>query len=367
MQRNQIKQCVDRSFYQQELEKLGIQYKRIELGEVEIRGLISDEKKQSFAKAIEPGGLELVDSQDVVFSENVVDGGAKIGISISGAGAKKRIYFGYNTVRGCSTWGAKVQGEAGKASAMYFYNNTFSGTLKKSPETMYAPQGHGVRFNGSAQDIVLDSNVITSNEGSAIQIAGEGVERLRFVKNTMTKNGSEALDDPAKAGVWAQNVVSGNRRNNIPSNGAGKLPFAMIACEGTAVVGETLTFAVKATGIGPITNVLWDFGDGSPVTSVGATHAFAAAGDYRVTAVAWDAAGQALHCMHSSTRFDDGSAPSKNRRITSGSAASATCASTCCCRCDSPRARSRTTSGRRRRSRSENSAGLALFPTQPSR
>ena len=35
----------------QELDKLGIQHKRIDLGEVEIRGLISDEKKESFAQA----------------------------------------------------------------------------------------------------------------------------------------------------------------------------------------------------------------------------------------------------------------------------------------------------------------------------
>ncbi|MCU0386070.1 MAG: helix-turn-helix domain-containing protein [Flavihumibacter sp.] len=56
---------------QQELEKLGIQPKRIDLGEVEIRGLISDEKKESFAQAIERGGLELVDSAEQVLIDKI--------------------------------------------------------------------------------------------------------------------------------------------------------------------------------------------------------------------------------------------------------------------------------------------------------
>ena len=256
------------------------------------RNVISD-KSGSFKWT----GLELVDSQDVAFTDNVVDGGAKIGISISGAGAKKRIYFGHNTVKDCSTWGAQVQGEAGKASAMYFYGNTFSGAVKQGPDTLYAPQGHGFRFNGGAENIVLDSNTIKANQGAGVQIAGEKVGELSFIKNTITHNGAEALDGPAALGTWVENQVSGNRKNNIPSNsGGGKLPFAAIVSEGVAVVGETLSFTVKATGIGPVTNVLWDFGDGCPVTSVSATHAFSAAGEYRVTAVAWDAAGRAAMC-----------------------------------------------------------------------
>ena len=59
---------------QQELEKLGIQHKRIDLGEVEIRGLISDEKKESFAQAIERGGLELVDSAEQVLIDKIKGG-----------------------------------------------------------------------------------------------------------------------------------------------------------------------------------------------------------------------------------------------------------------------------------------------------
>lgn len=55
----------------QELDKLGIQHKRIDLGEVEIRGLISDEKKESFAQAIERGGLELVDSAEQVLIDKI--------------------------------------------------------------------------------------------------------------------------------------------------------------------------------------------------------------------------------------------------------------------------------------------------------
>ena len=36
----------------QELDKLGIQHKRIDLGEVEIRGLISDEKRKALRRLL---------------------------------------------------------------------------------------------------------------------------------------------------------------------------------------------------------------------------------------------------------------------------------------------------------------------------
>lgn len=55
----------------EELEKLGIRPVRIDLGEVELKGLISDEKKQNFAKAIQKGGLELVNSAEEVLIDKI--------------------------------------------------------------------------------------------------------------------------------------------------------------------------------------------------------------------------------------------------------------------------------------------------------
>ncbi|WP_290798651.1 helix-turn-helix domain-containing protein [Flavihumibacter sp. UBA7668] len=59
---------------QEELEKLGIKPVRVDLGEVELPGLISDEKKQNFAQAIEKGGLELVDSEEEVLIDKIKGG-----------------------------------------------------------------------------------------------------------------------------------------------------------------------------------------------------------------------------------------------------------------------------------------------------
>lgn len=55
----------------EELEKLGLQPVRVELGEVEIKGLISDDKKESFAQAIEKGGLELVASVEEILIDKI--------------------------------------------------------------------------------------------------------------------------------------------------------------------------------------------------------------------------------------------------------------------------------------------------------
>lgn len=56
---------------------------------------------------------------------------------------------------------------------------------------------------------------------------------------------------------------------------------------------KPVTFSIHVSGIGAVANVLWDFGDGTPMTDMTATHTYDTAGTYRVTAIAWDAHGAA--------------------------------------------------------------------------
>lgn len=56
---------------EEELTKLGVKVVRVELGEVEIDGLISDEKKKTFAEAIKRGGLELVETPEEVLIDKI--------------------------------------------------------------------------------------------------------------------------------------------------------------------------------------------------------------------------------------------------------------------------------------------------------
>jgi len=242
-------------------------------------------------------GLELVNAQDDAFTDNTVDRGAKVGISISGDGPKQRVYWGYNTIRRASTWGAQVQGEAGKASRMYFYKNTFTGTARSTPNTLFAPQGHGVRFNGNAQNIVLDSNTIIANQGAGVQLAGSNLADLVFQRNAITNNSQDAVVGDVSGAMWIDNALTGNGRNTVlpalvPQV---KPPTASVRCSGRAVVGEPISFWLEpAGGVGEIVAVLWDADDGIPATTATIKHVYATPGKYRVTAVGWDTSGRGV-------------------------------------------------------------------------
>jgi AraC-like DNA-binding protein len=56
-----------------ELSKLGVNYKRVELGKVEVKEIISVEKLQSIDKALRSSGLELMVDQKILIIENIKD------------------------------------------------------------------------------------------------------------------------------------------------------------------------------------------------------------------------------------------------------------------------------------------------------
>ena len=249
-------------------------------------------------------GLELVDAHDDVFTDNTVNGGQQLGISISGPNPKTRIFWARNTIKSASTWGVQIQGESGKATEQYFYKNSFQYTLKNDPNTLYAPQGHGVRFNGDANHIIFDSNLIDSNQGEGVQLGGGNLGDLTFKNNTITNNAGAAYTSSGVTNlVWTNNIVSGNGNNTQPSSSAPAGSLATSAALEQVEVGQPVLFSfdqVLPSGSSPAAatagyaNVLWDFGDGVPSTDFYPTHVFRAPGIYYVSMLGWDAAGNGV-------------------------------------------------------------------------
>jgi parallel beta-helix repeat protein len=244
-------------------------------------------------------GLELVDAHDDVFTDNLIDGGQQIGISISGPQPKQRVYWGHNTLRAASTWGIQIQGETGGASDMVFAKNTFEQTIRSSPNTLYAPQGHGVRFNGDAWNIVFQDNDIKNNLGEGVQLQGGNLHDLSFVDNRITGNALAAAENLGVNGLlWSNNTVSGNGVDNqLVSTKNAPAAWRLSASESLAapdiMVGDLvhITFGSQEKQQ-TFEHVLWDFGDGIPSTELDAAHVYWTPGDYRVTRIGWDAAGQ---------------------------------------------------------------------------
>jgi hypothetical protein len=277
------------------------------------RNTVSD-KTGSFKFA----GLELVNSADVVFSGNTVDGGAKIGISISGSGVKDRVLWKDNVIRSANTWAIQIQGEAGGVRRQFFINNTFADTDNSQPNPLYNNQGHGVRFNGNVKYVEFHSNTITGNGDLGVQIGGGNIDSLSFVNNTITHNGGSSVSaDPVTNLEWANNTVANNGSNaQLTTSGfAGQSrPTGTVDTDPASLhvgVEATFTLSFADSDGGTLAGVLWDFGHGLPAIGAIVKHTWDEPGTYPVTVVAWDDDGRAMHHtwdVHVSALPDPGAA-----------------------------------------------------------
>ncbi len=244
-------------------------------------------------------GLELVDAHDDLFADNVIDSGQQLGISISGPQPKTNCVFLRNIIKNPSTWGVQVQGDAGGASQLYFYKNAFSGAMRSSPATLFAPQGNGIRVNGDANNVVFDSNQIQTNQGAGVQVVGSNLSNLTFKGNQITDNSLQAVTSSitVPGTVWDANYIKGNSPDNSLSStkpyDAG--PASIDALVETATVGMPIQFSIGIDGDPTaLVHALWDFGDGIPATETQPVYTYSKTGVYHVTAVGWDAAGHAI-------------------------------------------------------------------------
>jgi hypothetical protein len=241
-------------------------------------------------------GLEVI-AQDVVVTDNLVEGGQQIGVSVSNNASNQWQYCAYNTIRGMVQWGAQVQGDRTGARMLYYYKNKFLAMQRGNPAAIYrGADGRGFRFNGNCRQVVLDSNEISNNPADAIELGGRGLDQISIVNNVITGNGLAAVSgNPGAELEWANNTVAGNGNNSpLTSRGfSNRKPRAEFTCPATSAVEQAVAFTnTSSDPDGRIAHVLWDFGDGVPSTLLDSTHTYGRAGTFRVTLVVWDDQGR---------------------------------------------------------------------------
>ena len=242
-------------------------------------------------------GIEAIGSHLVV-TDNVVDGGQKIGISVSAKMPKQYVYYGGNTVRRCVQWGAQFQGEKGGIAFHYLYRCEFSGTLTDKSQAWYPnDQGHGFRTNGHAKHMVFEECTFRDNGGYGLQLGGPGVDGLSFVRCTVEANKGAALVGlrDYTALEWVDCVVEGNRTDELrPAKPfPHPPPVASFDAPRRVRVGEPARLvSTSRAARGKLSAVLWDFGDGPPSAEPEASHVYSRPGTYRVTLIVWDEAGR---------------------------------------------------------------------------
>ena len=160
-------------------------------------------------------GIEVI-AQDVVVTDNLVEGGQQIGVSVSNNASNQWQYCAYNTIRNMVQWGAQLQGDEAGARMLYFYKNKFLATQRGNPAAIYpGADGRGFRFNGNCQQVTLDSNEIRDNPAEGIELGGRGLDQISVVNNTISGSGSAAVrGDPGTDLEWTNNMVVGNGRND---------------------------------------------------------------------------------------------------------------------------------------------------------
>jgi len=241
-------------------------------------------------------GLELI-GQDVVATDNLVDDGQQIGISVSNDAHNEYQYCAHNTVRNMVQWAVQVQGDKAGARMLYYYKNAFLITQRGNPAAIYPhAAGRGFRFNGNCHFVTLDANEILDNRAEGIELGGGRLDGISIVNNVIRGNAMAAVCGRAGADFeWAGNTVAGNGSNRpFASHGSlGPKPAASFRCSSSPTVGQTVNFTnTSAAAAGGLGHVLWDFGDGVPSTSFHGSHTYGRAGTYRVTLVVWDKAGR---------------------------------------------------------------------------
>jgi len=233
-------------------------------------------------------GLELVASKWCVFTDNTVGEGAHIGISVSGSSPKENIYWAYNTIRHCTTWGMQMQGEDGGASYHYFYENTFAETYKNHPEALYPPQGHGLRFNGNDFFITFEANTIADNGNAALQFLGD-LDSFSFVNNIISGNVRVVYGAFGGSNFeFSGNTVENNSINNPPASQGFDNDRPAAGFTYTMNGDEVRFYDASNDPDGTIEQYLWDFNDGIPSSETNPVHVFPGPGEYRVALVVWD-------------------------------------------------------------------------------
>lgn len=247
-------------------------------------------------------GLEAIGAY-LILTGNTIDGGQKIGLSLSSSQAKHYVYWGRNTVRACNQWGSQFQGESGGIYRQYLYHCVFEDMPLDTGAVWYpGDEGHGFRIHSNTRDLVFEDCVFRNNGRLGFQNVGSDTAGLRFRRCLFTGNKGPAFRGLADSAVaeWTDCRVDGNGADNAPqAPPASPAPHAITLRAPERVQAGTKTlFTVSVEPQDTPEAVLWDFDDGLPLwcgaaESLEAEHVYTAAGACRVTAIAWFAGGDA--------------------------------------------------------------------------
>jgi hypothetical protein len=242
-------------------------------------------------------GIEGI-GRHIIVTDNTVGDGQQIGISVS-SGIPDYCFYGYNTVRDAIQWGAELYGDEDGITHQYFYRCTFADTSVGRGHPMYpGDEGNGFRALGKVGHLVFEECRFVDNGRFGVQMLGDGVDALSFVRCHTTRNKERAVVGPAtySALEWVACQVEGNGDNSLPANKPFAEPAPVAAFDAPAVAraGEPVTFDSRSSAAsGQIASLLWDFGDGPPAIGPTAVHVYQHPGTYRVTLIVWDTDGRA--------------------------------------------------------------------------
>ena len=239
-------------------------------------------------------GLEMAGGTNCLFTDNLVNSGQQIGISVSG-GPNTYIYWCSNNIQNMVQWAVQDQGPC---YGHYFYGNKFLYTQTGNPNAIYPfDEGDAFRMNGTCTNITLEANIIQSSASAAIEFL-QPLVRLSFVGNTITSNNAVENSNPTGTTdlLWTNNTVSNNKNNVAPvSRGftSDQMPVAAFTAPGFVLVGQPVAFTNTSTAPGSaIANTLWDLGEGLPLTVTNPVFTYATPGTYRVSLLVWNTQGR---------------------------------------------------------------------------
>lgn len=242
-------------------------------------------------------GLEGIGSY-CVYTDNTVEDGQMIGLSVSGAQRKDYCYYGHNTFARALEWAAQLQGERGGIGYHYFYRCRFDGTTVERGRLPYpGAEGHGLRVNGDLHHSVFERCSMAGNARAGVQLLGSGLEFLSFVGCRIVGNGGPALSGRGDSVEWLDCQVSGNADNALPASASFPTPPPEAALEAPEhlPVGQQGEFRCVSPAVEePGAVVLWDLGAGAPRRGDHLRLAYTREGEYAISMILWDSNGRAV-------------------------------------------------------------------------
>jgi len=240
-------------------------------------------------------GIEAIGSYLIV-TDNVVDGGQKIGLSVSGSQPKEYVYWANNLVRDCNQWGAQFQGEQGGIAFHYLYRCIFEDMpIGQGPVWYPGDEGHGFRINGHARSLTFDQCIFQDNGRYGIQFVGEGIDALVFRNGSILANQGAAVSEtnPQTSIEWTDCTVRDNASDALPASTNRKEIVPKVSIRGPSKIrlGESASFSLQSKK--DMAAVLWDFDEGIPVSDRTPAYSFTKSGEHTIAAIAWDSRGNA--------------------------------------------------------------------------